>query len=61
VVGTDGDMTKHDALVEAARKAIDELFADTTVSRDRTRRDLIDLRDHIGITLDALPTDGDDE
>lgn len=40
--------------VEKAREAINEVNSDTSVSKDRTRADLVDLRDHIDILIDAL-------
>lgn len=50
-------MSKHQDLVDAAEKAIDELFSDQSVSLDRTMDDLRDLRSEIDIKIGALNED----
>jgi aromatic ring hydroxylase len=43
----------HDRLKEAAFKAVDALVSDTSVSIHQTRDDLVELRDHIEMWMDA--------
>jgi hypothetical protein len=48
-------MTKnHEALLEAAKTAADELFSDRSVSRAETRSSLEDLLGHIEVMRDTL-------
>jgi len=47
-------MSKNDKMVERAIAAIRELFADTSVSRATTKRNLESVRDEIDILLDTL-------
>lgn len=43
-------MSKKDAIIELLNK----LFSDTSVSKDKTRQDLEELREEINAFLDAL-------
>jgi hypothetical protein len=43
-------------LIEAAKEAINAVFSDASVSREQTRRSLIELRDEIEVMLDTLRT-----
>jgi hypothetical protein len=47
-------MTKHEELVEAAKKAITAVFSDQSVGQATTRESLKDLRDEIEVMLDTL-------
>lgn len=50
-------MSRHEQLVDAAEKAITELFGDKSVSLDRTLEDLLDLENDINTMVDALRDD----
>ena len=55
-------MSKHDELLDEARKAADALHGDTSVSLSETRASLRDLRGHIDMLIDAVEnSEGDDE
>lgn len=47
-------MSTHSRLEEIARKAIQEVFADTSVSLKTTRLTLLDLKTDIEMRLDAV-------
>ena len=47
-------MPEHLQLMENAKNAIDEMFQDTSVSRDDTQESLEELNEHIESLLDAL-------
>ena len=49
-------MVKDDYM-EAAKKAIDDLFSDTTVSQQTTVDKLEELRDEIEMKIDAIKGD----
>ena len=42
---------------ETAKKAIDEIFADLSVSQEETRDTLKELRDELDILIDAITCD----
>jgi predicted RNase H-like HicB family nuclease len=44
----------HDELLEAAKEAINKVFGDMNVSKDKTRKSLEELRDDIKTLLDTL-------
>ncbi len=48
---------KHQILKKAAKKAIDDLFADTSVSQDETREALEELSADIQSLLDSIPSE----
>lgn len=48
---------KHEQLCEDAKKAINAVFSDRSVSQRDTLHSLRDLRDDIGMLLDMLETD----
>lgn len=43
----------HDKLLEAAKKAVDSVYTDTSVSLVTTLASLHDLRDYLDILIDA--------
>lgn len=47
----------HQILVDAASRAIDELFSDTSVSLETTKGDLEVLRDEIDMKIECLDLD----
>jgi uncharacterized protein YcbX len=47
-------MNKHEKLLEAAKRAVDALHADTSVALVVTLASLRDLRDHIDMMISAL-------
>ncbi len=49
--------TEHDRLLDAAQKAIEDLFSDTSVSAAQTRSDLNDLRTDIDIKIECIDSD----
>ena len=46
--------SKHEQLLEAAKKAADLIFSDTSVPPADTRASLVDLRDHIDMLVDTV-------
>ena len=48
------EKTKHQLLIEAAEKSIDDLFADTSVSQSKTREALDNLAGKIEILMVGL-------
>ena len=44
----------HKDRLEAAKKAVDELHSDTSVSLEETEASLCDLREHIDVLIDAV-------
>lgn len=48
---------RHDELVKKAEKAIDNLFSDTSVSREQTRESLEEIIDAIQMKIDSLKDD----
>jgi hypothetical protein len=48
--------SKHEQLLEAAKKAADLIFSDTSVKPIDTRASLVDLRDHTDMLVDAVET-----
>lgn len=54
--GAKENMVKDDYM-EAAKKAIDDLFSDTTVSQQTTVDKLEELRDEIEMKIDAIKGD----
>lgn len=50
----------HDAKVEAAKTAINNVFSDQSVSQSETARSLRSLVDEIDIMLDTLQQNDDD-
>lgn len=49
------------SLVDAAKKAIQDVFGDTGVPPAETREALEELRDEIDAYLDTIPSDGEEE
>ena len=47
----------HEAKVEAANKAIRQVYGDTSVSAEETASSLQSLKDHIDVMLDTLNDD----
>ena len=47
----------HDQLVEAAKKSIDDVLSDTSVSMHDTLDSLRDLDEHIQVLVDSLRSD----
>lgn len=47
----------HDDLVNAAKRAIERLFSDTSVDKEETRRSLEDLQGYIDILVESLESD----
>lgn len=47
----------HDELVKAAKKAINRVFSDTSVSREETINSLKDLSEEIDVLIDAAESD----
>jgi hypothetical protein len=50
-------MPKKDELVDAAKEAIDEVFGDTSVSKETTMERMKDLRSHIDDSMTSLRED----
>jgi hypothetical protein len=50
-------MDEHEELLEAAKKAADAVFGDTSVPRSKTKESLNDLASHIQDQLDTLRND----
>jgi hypothetical protein len=48
---------KHDQLCDAAKKAIDRVHGDTSVSLGMTLESLSDVRDHLDVLIDAVECD----
>lgn len=44
----------HELLCDEARKAIDAVHGDTSVSQETTRESLSDLNDHIHVLIETL-------
>lgn len=47
----------HKTLIQAVEEALDDLFSDTTVSRNTTYGDLSDIRANIDIKMESLKED----
>lgn len=47
-------MSRHDELLDAAKRAVDALHRDMSVSMHRTLEDLCDLRDHVAELIAAV-------
>jgi hypothetical protein len=45
---------KHELLIEKAKEAINDLFSDTSVSKNETKGDMEDLLDEIQIKISTL-------
>jgi len=45
---------KHEQLIEQAKQSIDNLFSDTSVSKQQTLEDLNDLVDEINFKIETL-------
>jgi hypothetical protein len=45
---------KHDLLVKKAEKVVDELYSDTSVSKEQTKSDLENLIDEINFKIKAM-------
>lgn len=54
-------MTTHGQLVQRASKAIEELFSDTSVSQETTLDDLDMLVEDIGMRIEAIKCDMEDQ
>jgi hypothetical protein len=47
-------MDGHEELLETAKRAINAVFGDTSVSRGQTRESMKELRDEIDTMLEAM-------
>lgn len=47
-------MDEHDELVEEARRALNKVFGDQSVGREKTAESLRELRGDIDVMLDTL-------
>jgi len=45
---------KHEMLIEQAKEAIDNLFSDTSVSKEQTKEDLEELIEEIQCKIESL-------
>ena len=51
---------KSNPAVDRIIQSIDELFSDISVDQATTRSRLEDIRDHLNVTIEALPECGDE-
>lgn len=48
---------KQSRVVQSAKKAIDDVFSDTTVPAEETLDRLMDIKDEIDMKIDAIESD----